>query len=747
MTLGRREFLQRLSAAIAALGVSDMALVGAGRAYQRALAEPNRCLAVLVGISSYASTTWQSETSGDKGSLFRGALTDVELQRELLTNRFGVSTRDIVTLVDSEATVNQILETVQGHLVDQAKAGDTVIFHFSGCGSQVQLSGHPDATHLPTLVAADSHLPVDDVPVIQDLFEESLVQAFSALKGVKLMTVIDASETRQPSLLQGNFRVRSRPVTPVGVWQPPFNDQLREPSQSLEALAADWPGLLLRPSLTGTALEGSWDGFSAGLLTYALTQQIWTSLPAQRQQWFLHRVNRKLSAWTGTDKSPQMVGQVAATKPAIPLLSGRLPKPAADAVIKTLDTVNKSAILWLGGLPAGLLPYAELGLAFQPLPTLPGLAAVREGKLTVKALEGLRAKAALSDSKTLPVGTPLVEVERRFPRELTLCIALDPQLERIERVDATSALSGLSFITTSAPGEKLADCLFGRGPQRSQAESSTDSSTESSSDKAQAARPGYGLFTPDGTLLTGTLAEEGEAVKTAVSRLHGSLRSLLAAKMLRLTMNPVSSQLSVRLTLETQEPNQQLLLMEETLRSRQLNGTSATKAKRFTFKRLSASRGEQYQIRLLNSGQVPLYYLLVSIIDKKQLSVYCPPVHTAEGSDQTSRQIAQASELLPGAPLSFPQLEDNTFSLQPMQATEIFALASVQPFTETWKAIRTADFRQQSDRWSTIPTPLVATKAVFRDLNRASAQLTNPKATPPDSVFAFSSAAWTTLSL
>jgi hypothetical protein len=217
--------------------------------------------------------------------------------------------------------------------------------------------------------------------------------------------------------------------------------------------------------------------------------------------------------------------------------------------------------------------------------------------------------------------------------------------------------------------------------------------------------------------------------------------------MLRLTTNPVASQLPIRLTLETQSPSQQLILMEETLRSRQLNGTSATQAKRFTFKRLSASRSEQYQIRLLNSGPSTLYYLLVSIIDQKQLSVYCPPAALADSNEATSSQIAQTSQLLSAAALTFPQLEDSTFPLQPMQATEIFALASVQPFTETWKAIRTSGFRQQSDLWSTIPEPLAAMKALFGDLNRASAQLDNPDVSPPDSMFAFRSAAWATLSL
>lgn len=732
-----------------------MALVGTAQAYHKALAESSRCLALLVGINNYPPDAWRLDAATEKGPYLQGAVTDVELQRELLINRFGVFPRDIVTLVNEEATVNQILETIQGHLVDQATAGDTVLFHFSGLGSSVHLSGHAEDEYLPTLVAADSSIPLEEVPVVQDLFEESIFQALSALKGVKVLTVIDASETAQPFLMKGNFRVRSRPISPEGVWQAPFDSKFKEPRKTIQKLSPQWPGLLLRANAIGNAaLEGSWGSFSAGLFTYALTQQIWTSLPAQRQQWFIHRIDRKMAAWTGTDKSPQLLGQQAGNSEELPLLSGRLPKPAADGVIKTIDTVNRSAILWLGGLPSALLPYCELGLRLQPLPALPGLAAVPQGNLIVKTMEGLRAKAELAQKTALSVGTPLVEVERRFPKEIMLSVALDPALERIERVDATSALAGIAFITTTAPGEKQADCLFGKGVNRqrlTEIQSSEKAGTEEKA-KTEEASPsfsqGYGLFTPDRSLIPGTVAEGGEAVKTAVSRLHGPLRSLLAVKMLRLTANPISSLLPVRLTLETQEPSSQLLLMEETLRSRQLTGTSADKADRLAFSRLTTNRGEQYQIRVLNSGQVALYYLLLSIVEKNQLSVYCPPSSLTEGQEQTSSAIAEASSLPTGQAIKFPQMEESTFSLQPLQATEIFAISCTRPLTETWKAIRTPEFRQLSDRWSTIPEPLSVAKALFKDLNRASSQIdgVNPAA-QDTTTYALRSAAWSTLSL
>ncbi|MEM9504623.1 MAG: caspase family protein, partial [Cyanobacteria bacterium P01_E01_bin.43] len=157
--LGRRDFLQRLSAALAVLGITDMTLAGWSSAYQAALAESNRCLALLIGINAYPTGVRQADVV-DRASFLQGALMDVELQRELLINRFDVLPSNIVALTNETATVNQILETIQTHLVAQAKPGDTVVVHFSGLGGQVQLSSGAAVTNrLPTLVAFDSQLP------------------------------------------------------------------------------------------------------------------------------------------------------------------------------------------------------------------------------------------------------------------------------------------------------------------------------------------------------------------------------------------------------------------------------------------------------------------------------------------------------------------------------------------------------------------------------------------------------------
>ena len=756
MTLGRREFLQRLGVALTALGIGDAAFTGLCETYQQALARSSRRLALLVGINQYPDSIWQAGSPSDKGAPLRGAVMDVELQRELLIHRFGVAPTDIVTLVDHQATQQSILEAIQGHLVDQAQPGDRVVFHFSGLGSQVPVSGRLEADYLPTLVTADGELPDTANPVIHDLFEETLAQALGNLQGVQVMTVLDASSTAAwESPIQGNFRVRSRPTVPAGEWRAETDILFKAPRKTTEKLSATWPGLLWRASRPGMpALEGNWDGFSAGVFTYALTQQIWSSFPAQRQQWIFHHAERTMETWTGAKVSPQLRGQASIKGKDDLLAVGDVPQPAANGIVKTIDTASKTATLWLGGLPASLLPYCNLGLRLKPLPALPGLAAVPSGTVSVKTVEGLRAKATLLDTNSLPAGTPLIEIERRLPREVSLTVALDPDLERIERVDATSALAALPYITTTAPGEQQADCLFGRlkttDPIGQVAGASVRPQNEVEIAEADPppTQSGYGLFSPNHTLIPGTLTEEDEAVKTAVGRLNTPLKNLLAVKVLRLTANPASSQLPLRLILETREASSKLLAVEETLRSRQISGANSAPREKLGLNAYIRGRNQKFRLQLTNLGQQPLYYLIVSVVDKNLLSVYCPPLETTSSAEQPPQiPAADVSQLLPGETLRFPRLEDNSLSFQQLQSAEIFAIACTQPFYETWKAIQTPEFRQLSDRLASIPDPLPLTTAILSDLDRASQQTTTSSSPSQESVVSLSSNVWATLSL
>ena len=90
-------------------------------------------------------------------------------------------------------------------------------------------------------------------------------------------------------------------------------------------------------------------------------------------------------------------------------------------------------------------------------------------------------------------------------------------MERIERVDATSAFAGFSHVSTVVAGEKPTDYVFA---------------------KLQETPSHYGLFSLGGELIPNTTGEVGEAVKSTVQRLAPKLSTLLAAKLWRLHRKP-----------------------------------------------------------------------------------------------------------------------------------------------------------------------------------------------------------------
>jgi hypothetical protein len=82
--------------------------------------------ALLVGINDYRSI-----------NDLQGCVNDVTNMRNVLKTYFGFDNEETRILVDSRATKANILERLKW-LTDGAKAGDFLVFHFSGHGSQIR---------------------------------------------------------------------------------------------------------------------------------------------------------------------------------------------------------------------------------------------------------------------------------------------------------------------------------------------------------------------------------------------------------------------------------------------------------------------------------------------------------------------------------------------------------------------------------------------------------------------------------
>lgn len=82
--------------------------------------------AVLVGINAY------------QGAPLRGCINDVVVMQQILVRQFGFKQENIKILTDTEATKANILAGVKW-LTQGVGGGDSIVFHYSGHGSQVMV--------------------------------------------------------------------------------------------------------------------------------------------------------------------------------------------------------------------------------------------------------------------------------------------------------------------------------------------------------------------------------------------------------------------------------------------------------------------------------------------------------------------------------------------------------------------------------------------------------------------------------
>lgn len=742
MTLNRRTFLQGASLTLGVLGLGGSSLFWPTQ-YAQALGKPaRRRFALLIGINQYPDRSI-SPTPGQDIAL-KGCLTDVEMQRQLLIHRFGFAPQDILTLTNSAATRQGIINALEQHLVQQAQADDVVLLHFSGYGSQVRWTGNPSLTYR-AWVPVDGRLPSSDQPALKDLLEAEIAAILRRVVSSNLTTVIDAGSQDTGYLRWGNLKVRSRPTVPMGNLPEPFLGTVEGAREG----ETPWPGLLLRANTPGNlVLEGPWDGFSAGLFTYALTQSLWEAGADPNPKLLIQRTGDRLQRWTGPDQVPAL-GNVLAPKAVTMPYS--LPPEQPNAVGIAQNTSDQRSLdLWLGGLSPELLHHLQPGSRFAiPDPSATDFAdASASGdastpapvlELRLESRTGLHgvAKPVMAEVALPTEAQPLYEQVRVLPNNLTLAMALDSQLKRVERVDATSALAGLPFVSVLAAGERSVDCLFGRlplGPVGRAAESDrptpADRPTESS----------YGLFAPNRTLVPGTMLTKDEAVKTALTRLTPTLRSLLALKLVRLTQNRFASGLAILVAVETVQPKPIVLLRQQTEASR-LTHPGLTDAGNGPTT-LDLSRDTRFQYRITNHSDVPLYALVIRFNGQGDCSAL---VVAPEASGNAEETPLTNPPLLPRQTLLVPNNPSGWGILGSTVRVETHIILSTQPFAHSLEVL-TADGSMASAQadLQRIEQPLNFAQALLQDLHSNAAL---PEGRSAGDVYALDHQQWATFQI
>jgi len=176
--------------------------------------------AFLVGINDYASAP------------LNGCVNDCLLMYKILSEKFGFNNNDIDIITDRQCTKSNIISGLK-KLISNTTSGDTILFHYSGHGSQVVVN---DWTNNPEPDGRDEILCPYDLDWNNPLRDNDLNDIFKSIpKGVKPIILLDCCHS--------GSGLRDNPLPPTSAYYgkfknkfipPPISNMLSNPLVSLD---------------------------------------------------------------------------------------------------------------------------------------------------------------------------------------------------------------------------------------------------------------------------------------------------------------------------------------------------------------------------------------------------------------------------------------------------------------------------------------------------------------------------------
>ncbi len=137
---------------------------------------PNKAL--LIGVNKYKLP----------GCDLQGCVNDVTNVRDILLKYYGFTVKQIRVLVDERATKKAVLSRLEW-LVKDAKAGDRLLFHFSGHGSQIRDRNGDELKDQLDEILCPHDMDWDGTYIVDD----DLKRAFDKIpKDVRLEVLLDS---------------------------------------------------------------------------------------------------------------------------------------------------------------------------------------------------------------------------------------------------------------------------------------------------------------------------------------------------------------------------------------------------------------------------------------------------------------------------------------------------------------------------------------------------------------------------
>lgn len=683
----RRQFLQFAGSALTTLGLNYFNIKNQSLRYAQAVsASTPRKLALLIGINNYQT-----------GENLKGSITDIYLQRELLIHRFGFHPQDIL-LVSDESEIKPtragILQAVEEHLIQQAKPGDTVVYHFSGHGSQVFDQHSPLLENLnSTFVPSDRTISVvNNQPKVSDITGKTLFLLMSAINTENLTVVLDSCYAGGGK--RGNLTIRSTPggkqYTPSHLeleyqqkWLSHLNISPTELEQRRQQGIAK--GIVIAAARNNqVASEAYLDDFVTGAFTYLMTQYLWQENSNTPVKTVITNISRSINSTFTSNQTPELTAKTNSNNAIKPTYFLTQPVPTAEAVITQIT--GKNVNLWLGGIPPQALAAFSQNAIFQLIDNK----GIEQGKIQIESRNGLTGLGKVLELQTpelLKPGALLQERIRAIPSDYQLRIGLDNSLDQ----DIATARNEIAKIERVQPvtlqtGE--IHYIFGRLTAAQQAELKNK--------QAPYIPPlhSLGLYTEGLDLIPASFGNAKEPITNALTRLQPKFRSLLAARIIKLTLNANSSRLNVVAALNIVGSQETFAAQIQPFIFRSFGKVSELNVNPPPNPQINYENGipqiplkTLIRLEIKNQETSDLYITVLVINPEGNIDVIFPNTWSA----------ADNATLVPaGQTLGIPNAEDiwQLEIIEPLGLTEILVVASKSPLRKTLQSLQTIAKRQ-----------------------------------------------------
>ncbi|WP_299409537.1 caspase family protein [Acaryochloris sp. IP29b_bin.148] len=680
----RRQFFQSGAGLLGAIGLSQLSLQYRALNYGKVLAQNTpRKLALLIGINDYPLL-----------DQLHGPVTDVELQKQLLIHRFKFNPKDVHTLTNQQATRQGILDAYHEYLLKQAKAGDVVVFHFSGHGAQVQefermqeFFKNLDRDCIDDNCQNSTIVPIDYAETgsneVQDIMGHTLLLMRSALPTDNVTFVLDCCYSGGGK--RGNVVMRSR-VTDIELqtnkapnivanewdYQQQWLSKLGwGPQDFINRIQSDeGKGIVVTSSKQNQqSADYPFDGFYAGAFTYLLTQHLWQETAPLSVSQTIPAVARNTTQLSQHSQIPEYDPENNEQVKQKPIYHFQPSTQSAEAVI--LETLaNNNVKLWLGGLDPHSLAAFDQGAEFSLIDDQGN--AIGQVK-QASPRTGLTAEGKISGSnRSAANGRFLQERVRTLPNNFKLRVGLDDTLTAEEKQTAIASLQQNRFVEVSQlHSGATVDVLLGRFTleiQQRLERAGVPNLPEVNS---------IGLLTAtQEPILQGSFGSPTQSVSAAIKeRLKPQLKSLLIGRMLALMVNQKASKLNIELSVDHN-------------RSRSSTTTRGSDSTAIIVPTLTKRgvetipEGHQVTISIRNKEIQDLHIGLLVVDADADVTVLFPPT-----SDDLSQGILKAGKSFELGPLR---------ARDPYGLTQLLVIASTQSLRGALKTLSRISTQQRA---------------------------------------------------